>query len=65
MDMFSGINGEIVMDVKDYIREKCGNEIFDHIEFYITFYERVLSAYESNHESNDYEGFYDDVVCEL
>ena len=63
MDMFSGVNGEIVMDVKDYIREKCGSEIFDHIDFYITFYERVLEAYET--EQDDYESFYDDVVCEL
>lgn len=46
MDMFSGLNGEIVMDIKDYIRSNCGDSIANHIEFYINFYESILDSYD-------------------
>ena len=47
MDMFTGKDNEIVMDVKDYIREQCGDEVASHIEFYINFYEKVLDRYDT------------------
>lgn len=68
MDMFSGVNNEVVMDVKDYIREKCGSDIAAHIEFYITFYERVLDSvkdYEQLLPNDDFYDFYCDVVAEV
>lgn len=67
MDMFTGIDNEIVMDIKDYIRSRCGDSIADHIEFYISFYESVLSAYSSydNLENDNATAFIEDVVSEL
>ena len=68
MDMFSGIDNEVVMDVKDYIREKCGDNIASHIEFYISFYENILTAY-GNYDDleNDEQAqaFSENIECEL
>lgn len=68
MDMFSGLNGEIVMDFKDYIRSQCGDNIANHIEFYVSFYERILTAYESYDDFESIDNctrFIEDVECEL
>lgn len=68
MDMFTGLNNTIVMDVKDYIREQCGSEIATHIEFYINFYEAVLAAYnkyDTFETVDNMESFIEDIECEL